>query len=137
METEQRIHAFSRLGDYLRRALDSHDNPEALPQELQEALRKAHQQNAWFTAGEVLYALRQWAVLLDENHLTGWLDAYSDKLKRVNRKNIGLVNAGNIPLVGFHDFLTVLLAGHTYLGKNASDDNILLPFLATKLSELE
>jgi len=137
MHTEQRIQAFSRLGDYLRRTLDSHDHAAVLPHDLQESIQKAFQLNSWFTPGEVLHALRQWAVLLDEKHLAGWLETYGNRLKKVNRKNIGLVNAGNIPLVGFHDFMTVLLAGHAYQGKNASDDNILLPFLAHKLAELE
>jgi len=137
MQTEQRIQAFSRLGDYLRSALVKHDAEAVLPPDLQQAIIKASQLNAWFTQAEVLHSLKQWVALLDEAHLHSWLKPYGDRLKKSGGKTIGLVNAGNIPLVGFHDFMTVLLCGHSYLGKNASDDNTLLPFLADKLLSLE
>ena len=44
--------------------------------------------------------------------------------------------AGNIPLVGFHDFLSVLIYGHTVLVKQSSSDNFLLPFLAKYIEYL-
>lgn len=52
-------------------------------------------------------------------------------------KSIGLILAGNIPMVGFHDVLSVLLSGHRALIKPASDDRILLPFLLGILAEIE
>jgi hypothetical protein len=47
----------------------------------------------------------------------------------VKPKNVGLILAGNIPLVGFHDFLSVLVTGHKALVKTSSNDQKLLPFL--------
>jgi hypothetical protein len=59
-----------------------------------------------------------------------WLSAYD--LKK-NPKTVGLILAGNIPLVGFHDFLSVLISGHNVLVKTSSNDQHLLPFLAKYL----
>ena len=134
---DQRIKAFGRLGDALRQALFNSDAEGALPHDLQQAILKAGQQNAWFTSAQVLHALSQWAGVLEEKNLATWLKPYQKQLEKVKGKTIGVVNAGNIPLVGFHDFMSVLLSGHRYLGKNSSDDNVLLPFLAGRLAEIE
>src|SRR5690606_22901272 len=52
-------------------------------------------------------------------------------------KTVGLILAGNIPLVGFHDFLSVLISGHKALVKTSSNDQQLLPFLAKYLIEVQ
>ena len=52
-------------------------------------------------------------------------------------KNVGLVMAGNIPLVGFHDFLCVLVSGHRQTIKLSSKDDVLLKHLVSKLQEWE
>lgn len=69
---------------------------------------------------------------LDEEKLLDWLDAYPLPVK--SPKTVALIMAGNIPLVGFHDFLAVFLSGHKALIKLSSDDKHLLPALIKIIS---
>jgi hypothetical protein len=76
----------------------------------------------------VYFSIQSWAKALTEENLDKWLSEYA--LDSVKSKNIALILAGNIPLVGFHDFLSVLITGHSVLVKTSSNDQHLLPFLA-------
>ncbi len=87
--------------------------------------------NGWFTPEQVYFSIQSWAKALNEEQLDQWLSAYD--FSKVNTKTIGLILAGNIPLVGFHDFLSVILSGHKVLVKTSSNDQKLLPFLAKYL----
>ncbi|MXN90386.1 acyl-CoA reductase [Flavobacterium sp. Sd200] len=90
---------------------------------------KSH--NGWFTQEQVYFAVQQWAQALTPENLDNWLKQYN--LENIQPKTVGLILAGNIPLVGFHDFLSVLVAGHNALVKLSSNDMHLLPFLAKYL----
>ncbi len=72
---------------------------------------------------------------LTPENLDNWLRNYT--LDNIEPKTVGLVLAGNIPLVGFHDFLSVLITGHKALIKTSSNDQHLLPFLAKYLIAVE
>lgn len=87
--------------------------------------------NGWFTPEQVVFSVQSWAEALTEEKLSKWLSAY--QLDHTGPKTIALITAGNIPLVGFHDFLSVLLAGHKVLVKMSSNDQHLLSFLAKYL----
>ena len=87
--------------------------------------------NGWFTPENVYFALQSWAKALTEDNLNQWLSAYD--LSNTKPKTVAIILAGNIPLVGFHDFLSVLMAGHKVLVKTSSNDQKLLPFLAKYL----
>ena len=87
--------------------------------------------NGWFTSDQVYFAIQSWAAALTEENLNKWLSNYD--FSNVQPKTIGLILAGNIPLVGFHDFLSVLISGHKVLVKTSSNDQKLLPFLAKYL----
>lgn len=87
--------------------------------------------NGWFTPEQVCFALQSWADALTEDQLTSWLSRYD--FSEVKPKTVALILAGNIPLVGFHDFLCVLLSGHKVQVKTSSNDPLLLPFLAKYL----
>lgn len=91
--------------------------------------------NRWFTQEQVYFAISQWAEALTEENLDNWFSGYN--LEDVQPKTVGLILAGNIPLVGFHDFLSVLVAGHSVLVKLSSNDKYLLPFLAKYLITAE
>ena len=54
-------------------------------------------------------------------------------LTDLNSKTIGLILAGNIPLVGFHDVLSVFISGHRSQIKLSDKDKFLLPFLTNQL----
>jgi len=87
--------------------------------------------NGWFTPEQVYFAIQSWAEALTEENLNNWLSIYT--FSENEPKRIGLILAGNIPLVGFHDFLSVLISGHHAVVKTSSNDQKLLPFLAEYL----
>lgn len=97
------------------------------------ALSQSH--NGWFTPEQVYFALQSWAEALTESNLDKWISAYD--LKNEKPKTVGLILAGNIPLVGFHDFLSVLISGNRALIKMSSNDQHLIKFLANYLISVE
>ncbi|WP_187263059.1 acyl-CoA reductase [Pontibacter beigongshangensis] len=126
MILENRIAAFIRLGDKLRN----------MPPEERKALANAASaQNPWFDEENVSCAFNGITRILDEQYLREWLYPY--KLHHIQPKKVGVVMAGNIPLVGFHDFLSVLVSGHYLLAKRSSTDEVLITRLAQMLIEIE
>lgn len=99
-------------------------------QKLQALINKQFVLNGWFTKENVQQSFVALGNLLTEEKLIDWLSAYSFS---TSPKRIGIIMAGNIPLVGFHDFLCVLLSGNIAVVKLSSDDNTLLPALAAQL----
>lgn len=91
--------------------------------------------NGWYTRENVYFSIQSWAKALTEENVDQWLSTY--KIVTKEPKNIGLILAGNIPLVGFHDFLSVLITGNNVLIKTSSNDQFLLPFLAKYLIAIE
>ena len=87
--------------------------------------------NGWFTPEQVYFSVKSWSEALTEENLNKWLSNYD--FSNTKPKTVGLILAGNIPLVGFHDFLSVLISGHNVLVKTSSNDQKLLPFLAKYL----
>lgn len=94
--------------------------------ELSGLLKKSQLENPWFTEENMKYALRQWVGLLTEEQLKQWLSQYHFSRQA---KRVGLILAGNIPLVGFHDVISVVLSGNIPLIKLSSKDQRILPFL--------
>jgi hypothetical protein len=88
--------------------------------------------NPWFTKENIDKSLNAWHEQLKADVFSAWLSPY--KLKEVaSPKKVLIIMAGNIPLVGFHDFLTVLISGHKVVIKMSSTDNVLLRLLIDKL----
>ncbi|HSD05904.1 acyl-CoA reductase [Flavobacterium sp.] len=100
-----------------------------------DLIQLSQSHNGWYTPEQVYFAINSWAEALSEENLTQWLSQYD--LNNVKPKKVALVLAGNIPLVGFHDFISVLITGHDVLVKTSSNDQHLLPFLANYLIALE
>jgi hypothetical protein len=96
-----------------------------------DLIQLSQSHNGWYTPEQVYFAIASWAEALTEDNLYQWLSKYD--LSAVESKNVALILAGNIPLVGFHDFLSVILSGHNALIKTSSNDQKLLPFLADYL----
>jgi len=125
MQIQDRIDLFTKLGAYIE------DRPEVL----EGAVQKAYYENRWFAPAQVwesLDAIR--AGFLKPEKLSEWANHYALS-NPVDEKTIGLVLAGNIPLVGFHDVLCVLIAGHRAKVKLSDKDRVLIPFLMKKLTE--
>jgi len=131
IQLEQRIFALNRLGEFLRN-IDSNDpNYDSLF----DVISQAKTVNGWFSGENVLYAFSQWGESLSTKNLSKWTQSYTFEQKFT--QTIGLILAGNIPLVGFHDVLSVLISGHKVLIKCSSSDPLLIPFLVKKLQEFE
>jgi hypothetical protein len=126
MDLKDRIAAFSELGKQLS-GLSS--------EERFFLMDSASQKNSWFTNQSVQLALNGLQTFLNTEKLRQWTGEY--KLSRAEPKVIGIAMAGNIPLVGFHDFLSVLIAGHSIKAKLSSQDSVLLPFITDKLLAIE
>ncbi|TAI48711.1 acyl-CoA reductase [Flagellimonas allohymeniacidonis] len=137
--TEQKsiVQAFVKLGSFITEFVEKQDHPEIDGlTDFSEVLQKAQHQNGWFTVENIIIALKNWGKLLTKTHLEQWLKKYPFN-SNLAPKTIGIVMAGNIPLVGFHDFLCVLLSGNQVLVKLSSNDTVLLPFLTNYLIEQE
>ena len=138
MTVEKRIEAFTKLGEFL-----SQFQPDGIVQNDQVALNdlffepfklqlnRASEFNGWFTKNNVLNAFSKWSKILNNSNLIKWTSSYD--LSKVEPKKIGVIMAGNIPLVGFHDFMTVLISGHELIVKQSSSDAHFLPLIAKYL----
>jgi len=121
--SEKRIHALVKLGDYIMSDSES----------LAEAKLRAQNANAWFTADSIDLAMKNIVgCYLQKDALEKWIAHY--QLPEYAKK-VGIVMAGNIPLVGFHDFLCAYISGHQLYLKLSSKDEWLLKHLIVKLSE--
>ena len=125
LTSKQRIMAFIQLGHILQ-------NPD---EQLSSLISSAKHYNAWFTPQSTAMAIHAIAEMLNESDLEKWIDANTDEPIKTNA--IGLILAGNIPLVGFHDVLCVLASGNKALIKLSTQDKHLIPYILTKLSEIE
>jgi len=124
MQLSERIFAFLQLGKKF----------SSLTQKEKEQLyNRAKAKNAWFTFDNIDFSIQQIANNLTREKMDDWLQDYS--LSISYPKNIGLVTAGNIPLVGFHDFISVLLSGHNLMAKLSSQDEVLMKYVAQVIIE--
>lgn len=95
-------------------------------------LEEAYIHNRWFTPPNVTLAIKSIARnYLNAEKLNIWLSNY--EFRQDTPENIGVIMAGNLPLVGFHDLLSVLVSGNRAIVKLSSKDTILLPFLLNQL----
>lgn len=123
MKLRNRIEILQRLTDYLT---DKNHEWESVKQ-------KASIANGWFTPDFIDLSVKNIvAEFLDEAKLRAWVNHYHID-DNINPKNVGIVMAGNIPLVGFHDFLCVFVSGHKQTIKLSSKDDILLKHIVEKM----
>ena len=141
MTIEQRIAKFVSLGRFLGQfGFQGNEKLTDVPcnepffERMEQQLQIAVSHNGWFTRENIVFALQQWSQALTEENLEQWLKPY--KLEEVTPKRVGIIMAGNIPLVGFHDFLAVLISGHKVIVKQSSNDNQLLPVIAEYLTAI-
>ena len=136
---ELRLQAFVKLGHFLRDFVSAEtaevraNNPSF--DSFEAAIAKASVENGWFTRENIIYALTAWGKLLSEDSLRSWLDSY--EMDQLKTHSIAIITAGNIPMVGFHDLLTVVITGNKALVKCSSNDKTLLPWIAEYLMENE
>jgi hypothetical protein len=138
IDLTQRIQGFARLSDYIGDCLNQQKTgtyPDNKSNGL--AIANAAGTNPWFTPEFVTEALIGIRQLLKPDRLFQWASENNLPDKPQLRKTVGLVMAGNIPAVGFHDLLCVLVSGHYALVKLSSADNYLIPALINELCRIE
>jgi len=129
MNLEERIHGFVKLGEFLSGLFE--ENPAYLLEELdilKDKIKESGIRNNWFTEETVLSSLKSISQQLTIENFDAWLTPYNLENNTQNKKVL-LVMAGNIPLVGFHDFLSVIISGNKAVVKLSSNDSVLLPYL--------
>lgn len=126
MNLQQRIALLTKLGDYI----------SADTSEWKEIKLRAEQSNAWFTQEFINLSIQNIAEeFLQKEKLEQWTKTYNLPEINKNPQNVGLVMAGNIPMVGFHDFLCIFITGHKQTIKLSSKDEVLIKHLSAKLAE--
>lgn len=126
MKLQERLSAMAALGHVIDHLTEEEKNM---------LYTKASSFNNWFTKNSVELALHGVRLFLDLKKLQNWVKPY--QLEPVRRGKVGVVMAGNIPLVGFHDFLSVLISGHRLCVKFSSQDPFLPDYLGQRLIEIE
>jgi len=126
MKLSERIDAFAKLGNVLH-SIEEGDKNTLFVQ--------AGNSNAWFIPESCELALKGISKFLVKGDLGEWLKSY--EMKTGPSKQVGVVMAGNIPLVGFHDLLCVLISGHRLAAKLSSQDTVLMRFVIEQLLKIE
>ncbi len=129
MNLQARIKGFVALGQQLS------DPNNTL---LNEAKLEAYRQNAWFLPEFIDQAILQInEQFLQQKALEAWTASYPSISNEATNLKVGIVMAGNIPLVGFHDLLSTLIAGHTAIVKRSSKDQVLMDFIIKSLIDID
>ena len=142
MDLQQRINAFVKLGAFLGQFTtngiskdDTIEANELFFEGFRHQMKLAKENNGWFTDDNMLFSIESWSSALTVGNINQWVSKYD--FNTIKPKTVAIIMAGNIPLVGFHDFLSVLISGHSVLVKQSSNDKHLLPFLSKYLEIVE
>lgn len=126
MTLQQRIELLQELGKYMK-----NNTPE-----WQATKEQAARSNPWFIPEFIETAAENIAhSFLDKSKLEAWVDQYNIPEKNKNPRTVGLVMAGNIPMVGFHDLLCIFISGHYQVIKLSAKDDVLVKHLVQKMHE--
>jgi hypothetical protein len=134
MKLTGRIRAFSELGEILRNDLQGKNAKYS--SELNTLIDTQHLNNPWFTPENVRMAISSIANELTPENLTKWTDLYPALNQDARPIRVGIIMAGNIPLAGFHDFMSVLISGNDIISKTSSKDADLIRFIGEILCEI-
>lgn len=136
-----RVNAFIQLGKIMGRAAEAFSKqvPPSEPSDktLYDSLQAAEYHNPWFTPENIILSLKAWKDALEEESIYSWVSLYEKKIMLHEPKHVAVIMAGNIPFVGFHDFMSTIISGNYFVGKLSSDDKILLPALAGIVCSIE
>lgn len=129
MQYKKHIITFSKLGDFITQNLDT--------EAMKPLFSGTRNENGWFTEDNVKLAVENIAkIYLNKIALEKFAQKYVLG-NNLNPKKIGIVMAGNIPAVGFHDLLCVVLSGNISLIKLSTSDTASMMFLINKLYEID
>lgn len=142
MNLNDRILAFAKLSEFMLAV--ANETPENIDEFLKEdyfsfnkLIKQVKIYNPWFIEKFVRSQLKALAIVMTKEKIEDWILPYSDKIISTKSKKIGVIMAGNIALVGFHDFVSVLITGHHFIGKVSSKDEHLPKKIAEILIKIE
>lgn len=135
MNLEKRIDAFAKLGEILRDTVNS--KPSTYTEKINNLIDTQHLSNPWFTPVNVRMALGAIAEELTAENLIRWTNDYPGLKDDLKPHRMGIIMAGNIPLAGFHDFLSVLISGNSLICKTSSKDTDLIVQISQILCSVE
>jgi len=146
VKLEDKIHALTILGNFLQQFQPSGfiENPgvkkinSSFTNNVLNLIENIHIHNPWFTPEFVSFAISSIGSSLTEKNIRKWISSYPE-LETINKNphNIGVIMAGNIPLVGFHDFISVLISGNKIIAKLSTKDDKLLSAISVILLTIE
>lgn len=141
MDTQKRVSALTELGLFLAEMIANDlrilNSLSPAKKAFIETCNSVADFNPWYTHSHVVYAIQSIAGMLQAEKIHTWLEPYFNDFNKKPPAKVVAVMAGNIPLVGFHDFLCILITGNCFIGKLSSQDNKLLPALGEVLIEIE
>lgn len=141
MTIQQHIEHLIQLGKFLSKfdaneeGKDENFRTNPFYERMEREIEQSRHYNGWFTPENIRFSLNQWSEALTRENLGKWLTPY--RFVQNDPKTVGIIMAGNIPLVGFHDFISVLVSGNKVLVKQSSNDQRLLPIIADYLISLD
>jgi len=134
MKLKERIESFAELGEILRNSLAG--RMTRFTSQLENLIDNQQFKNPWFTPENVRLAIKSIADELTYENLNKWTAGYPALNSAKDIFNVGVVMAGNIPLAGFHDFLSVLITGNNIISKTSSKDSELIVFISDMLCKI-
>jgi len=129
----KRIELFVSLGKFFKDFIDK-SGDKNLTKRLSDAIQQAKNHNNYFTEENIINCLKNWSYNLLKKKIESFLSSYI--IEEENPKSVAIIMAGNIPLVGFHDFLCVILSGNKAIIKLSSKDSHLMHFVLNYLSSI-
>jgi len=127
MNLPDRVSAFVQLGILINNLSEN---------EKEELFWRAENNNSWFTSSSCQSALNGIAFMMGEDKLNNWLSGYG-RIESESPKSVGIMMAGNIPAVGVHDLMTVLISGNKACVKLSSADEVLMKWIIKSLISIE
>ncbi len=131
MKLDIRLKAFEKLHLEFERLIST-------PESIELVINSAYAQNNWFIPDNIIQSLKAICESIKPENINKWLSKYDHtKLENLTPKRVGLIMAGNIPLVGFHDMLSILVTGNILVAKLSSQDKVLPLFFLDTLKKIE
>ena len=142
MSLKQDIAAFSVLGQFLNQFSTEGEKNETLTHLNEEfydyfsgIINRHIHHNGWFSKSSIMESIGNIAPSLNEKALSEWMDNY--QIPQLTPKKVLVIMPSNLPLVEFHDFISVLLSGHHFVGKCSQQNKHILPAISQILKTIE
>lgn len=144
MDRAEKMNALEKIGQLFDKVLVELENHEENGNDFKtksttvnrglEAIQLASQQNSWFTIDSIKSAMNAWSNSLQSEKIEKWLSSYSTLTG--SEQKVGVIMAGNIPFVGLHDALSVLVSGGILKAKLSSKDQVLMSWILEAIAEI-